>query len=151
MAVSATPILTFSIKEGFDSELAIGSVVVLGIGSPENLNVKGLSQEMLLYQRAKYTLVGHNHEITFSSIFVRLNLIVGRMYACSASQEDQKLGGIMRIVARLGDVNLVDVKDIRYCFFATWAHINICNFRYFLITSISINMLQTGQRRTHTT
>ncbi len=74
LAVVASPTLTFSIMEAFDSS-AFGSVALLGAGSPANLE-QNAHKHWLLWLAKPYILVRHDDEEPFASIFVRLKLVV---------------------------------------------------------------------------
>lgn len=102
LAVVAKLILTFSIIEGFCSS-AFGSVVLLGAWSPANLKAVNSGPR---FWRYCYILVGHDHEEAFASILVCLKLIVLGVYAGTTAQKKEKLGGKMRVVARLCNVDL---------------------------------------------
>ena len=57
----------------------------------------------------EHALIWHNHEEPLASIHIRLQLVVNRMYAGSATQEEQQLRWRVRVVARFGDIDLPKV------------------------------------------
>jgi hypothetical protein len=51
-------------------------------------------------------LIRHDDQETFGGIFVGLDLVVGAVDACAACQEQEELRRRMRVVSRLGDVDV---------------------------------------------
>lgn len=85
-------------------------VTVFGAGSPANLHVRDPVNEGDTTQWG-YLLVWHDHKKAFAGIFIRLELVIGRLNTRTTAQEDQKLRGKMWIVARLRDVDLDNVSN----------------------------------------
>lgn len=63
----------------------MGSVAVLGAGSPANLDNTGPVSRGFHIGLREDVLVGHDHEKAFASISIRLKLIIRGMNASAAT------------------------------------------------------------------
>lgn len=86
LAVSARPILTFSITVVVDSGSGTGFKAVLGAGSPANLAGYGLLISGLSKKAGFGLQVGHDHKKAFTRVFICLKLVVCRVHASSTAE-----------------------------------------------------------------
>lgn len=56
-------------------------------------------------------LIWHGHKKAFCRKLVRLNLVVGRVYAGAACQQKKQFRGRVRVVGRFGDICL-DIVEL---------------------------------------
>lgn len=88
---------------------SLDGMVVFGAGSPSNL-VWNLANRALLCGYGGGSLVWHHHKEALPRILVGLDLVVGRLDAGAAGEEEQELRGRVRVVAGLRDVDLISLR-----------------------------------------
>jgi hypothetical protein len=86
LATDATPSLTCSIRLGLGSAAVVCVVDTADAASPANLR-SGQYDAGDRISTQRYSLIGHNNEISLFGIFVRLNLVVLAVKSGTASEK----------------------------------------------------------------